>query len=154
MPCGDIQGSYITGRWKDSVSIACWPYKGYSLPTSASVYLGIPLIGFELNTMVNLSIELLAVFALAFAGTNALSERQFLNQTYDYIIVGGGTSGLTVANRLTANGKRTYTVPQLLKTVTIIFHDTLTNRLTQVPSLSSNTANSTTTHPFSFPQIR
>jgi ribulose 1,5-bisphosphate synthetase/thiazole synthase len=25
--------------------------------------------------------------------------------TYDYVIVGGGTSGLTVANRLTANGK-------------------------------------------------
>jgi hypothetical protein len=28
--------------------------------------------------------------------------------TYDYVIVGGGTSGLTVANRLTEGGKRTY----------------------------------------------
>jgi choline dehydrogenase-like flavoprotein len=35
-----------------------------------------------------------------------LSDESFLNTTYDYIIIGGGTSGLTVANRLTENGKR------------------------------------------------
>jgi choline dehydrogenase-like flavoprotein len=34
--------------------------------------------------------------------------------TYDYVIVGGGTSGLTVANRLTEGGKCTY--PPLLPT--------------------------------------
>lgn len=27
-----------------------------------------------------------------------------VKSTYDYIVVGGGTSGLTVADRLTANG--------------------------------------------------
>jgi ribulose 1,5-bisphosphate synthetase/thiazole synthase len=36
-----------------------------------------------------------------------LSDNALLNATYDYIIVGGGTSGLTVANRLTENGKCT-----------------------------------------------
>jgi ribulose 1,5-bisphosphate synthetase/thiazole synthase len=46
------------------------------------------------------------LFAIV-AGAVALSENAVLNVTYDYIIVGGGTSGLTVANRLTENGKRT-----------------------------------------------
>jgi ribulose 1,5-bisphosphate synthetase/thiazole synthase len=41
------------------------------------------------------------------AGATALSDNALLNATYDYIIVGGGTSGLTVANRLTENGKCT-----------------------------------------------
>jgi hypothetical protein len=46
------------------------------------------------------------LFALV-AGAAALSGNALLNATYDYIIVGGGTSGLTVANRLTENGKCT-----------------------------------------------
>jgi len=46
------------------------------------------------------------LFPLLIAATVASSEL-LPNATYDYIIVGGGTSGLTVANRLTENGKRT-----------------------------------------------
>lgn len=65
------------------------------------------LLRLEVDAMVNIRLGVPVLFPLALAGANALSERQLLNQTYDYIIVGGGTSGLTVANRLTANGKRT-----------------------------------------------
>jgi ribulose 1,5-bisphosphate synthetase/thiazole synthase len=48
----------------------------------------------------------LLVSTLAAAGVSAVHLKAPLNQTYDYIIIGGGTSGLTVANRLTENGKR------------------------------------------------
>lgn len=30
---------------------------------------------------------------------------------YDYVVIGGGTSGLTVADRLTENGKREFRTP-------------------------------------------
>jgi choline dehydrogenase-like flavoprotein len=33
----------------------------------------------------------------------ATTERSLLDRTYDYVIVGGGTAGLTLANRLSAN---------------------------------------------------
>jgi choline dehydrogenase len=33
-----------------------------------------------------------------------LTELQDTNTTYDYVIIGGGTSGLTVADRLTEAG--------------------------------------------------
>ncbi|KAJ4366898.1 hypothetical protein N0V83_007427 [Neocucurbitaria cava] len=93
--------------------------------------------------MVNLRLEVLTLFALAFAGANALSERQLLNQTYDYIIVGGGTSGLTVANRLTANGKRSVLVVEygelnndpsiLIPTDTLNFHPDRFYNITSLP---------------------
>lgn len=34
-----------------------------------------------------------------------LENRQDVQDEYDYIIIGGGTSGLTVGDRLTENGK-------------------------------------------------
>ena len=34
-----------------------------------------------------------------------------LSAHYDYVIIGGGTSGLTVADRLTENPKSTYLYP-------------------------------------------
>ena len=51
--------------------------------------------------MLALPFSALWLLSIAFAlplNTPLLAE-------YDYIIVGGGTSGLTVANRLTENGK-------------------------------------------------
>ena len=54
------------------------------------------------------ALKAVSLLAITLPKTVALSEQQLLNQTYDYIIVGGGTSGLTVANRLTANGKRKF----------------------------------------------
>jgi hypothetical protein len=37
--------------------------------------------------------------------TNVLTRREEVAAEYDYIIVGGGTSGLTVGDRLSENGK-------------------------------------------------
>lgn len=46
----------------------------------------------------------LVCFTVAIA--SAQSDEELLKKDgYDYIIVGGGTSGLTVADRLTENGK-------------------------------------------------
>ena len=60
------------------------------------------------------------VAALATAGALAvphgehkwtlLQSRQDLAQTYDYIVIGGGTAGLTVADRLTEDGVTTVLV--------------------------------------------
>lgn len=35
----------------------------------------------------------------------SIIDRQAVQDEYDYIIIGGGTSGLTVGDRLTENGK-------------------------------------------------
>jgi ribulose 1,5-bisphosphate synthetase/thiazole synthase len=42
---------------------------------------------------------------LATLSASFVYAQQLNATTYDYVIVGGGTSGLTVANRLTENGK-------------------------------------------------
>ena len=39
-----------------------------------------------------------------------LSRSQHVEKAYDYVIVGGGTAGLTVADRLTEDGKTTVLV--------------------------------------------
>ena len=57
----------------------------------------------------------LCLFSLVFASPIDIAERAVLvdnvaalNAEYDYVIIGGGTSGLTVANRLTENSKSIY----------------------------------------------
>jgi hypothetical protein len=45
---------------------------------------------------------------LATLGALGVCAQELNATTYDYVIVGGGTSGLTVANRLTENGKREF----------------------------------------------
>lgn len=55
---------------------------------------------------------------LPLIAATVVSSELLSNATYDYVIVGGGTSGLTVANRLTENGKRT---PAFVATYTKLF---------------------------------
>ncbi len=51
----------------------------------------------------------LAIPAAAGSAT-ILSRADDIKESYDYVIVGGGTSGLTVADRLTEDGKTTVLV--------------------------------------------
>lgn len=49
-------------------------------------------------------ISRVSALALAFAGVCAAAEKRdlkALDESYDYVVVGGGVSGLVVANRLT-----------------------------------------------------
>lgn len=52
-----------------------------------------------------------ATFSCAHAYSNAVHEAQHITRSqdlqpsYDYVVVGGGTSGLTVADRLTESGQ-------------------------------------------------
>ncbi len=43
--------------------------------------------------------------ARSIAHSTILSRADEIQAEYDYVIVGGGTAGLTVADRLTENGK-------------------------------------------------
>lgn len=40
-----------------------------------------------------------------------ITDSSQLRSAYDYVVIGGGTSGLTVANRLTENEKSTFGWP-------------------------------------------
>jgi hypothetical protein len=71
---------------------------------------------------------LLAVSGVAVASPRkadvaTLVTRQTVQEAYDYVIVGGGTAGLTVADRLTADGKTTVLVVEVgqLSTPTFLF---------------------------------
>lgn len=73
----------------------------------------------------------LATTVLGFPSTPSkarIVSRAELSQSYDYIVVGGGTSGLTVADRLTENPRSAYfyslaitiVLPFLTETVLVI----------------------------------
>ncbi len=55
------------------------------------------------------SVEAYNPAARSISRTTIVERAEELLPEYDYIIVGGGTSGLTVADRLTENGKRMLT---------------------------------------------
>lgn len=50
--------------------------------------------------------------AQSLAHSKILTRGDDVQDQYDYIIVGGGTAGLTVADRLTENGKCMHPSPQ------------------------------------------
>lgn len=82
-------------------------------------------------------------------------DEAVLNKTYDYIIVGGGTSGLTVANRLTENGKRKHMLLLIfrdqLKPLIQLSTKFINPNNQQGPFSSSNTARSQQTPASCFP---
>ena len=55
------------------------------------------------------SVEAYNPTAHSISHTTIVERAEDLLPEYDYIIVGGGTSGLTVADRLTESGKRMLT---------------------------------------------
>lgn len=48
---------------------------------------------------------LLLALEVAARGARIIGRDDSLNDSYDFVIIGGGTSGLTVADRLTENPK-------------------------------------------------
>jgi ribulose 1,5-bisphosphate synthetase/thiazole synthase len=62
-----------------------------------------------LAAVVNLALSVLTADAVKF-----LKSGEDVDDAYDYVIAGGGTSGLTVADRLTEDGKCNFTLLELL----------------------------------------
>jgi len=63
----------------------------------------------NLRFILNWTIAILSFKALArpesVYGARHLTRSEQIEASYDYVIVGGGTAGLTVADRLTEDGK-------------------------------------------------
>lgn len=68
-----------------------------------------------------------ATFKDGFLGKH-LTRAEEVEETYDYVIIGGGTSGLTVADRLTENPHRIYSSSffSLLRVSALLVHHSLT----------------------------
>ena len=67
-----------------------------------------------LSTQLVIIASALATTVLGFPSTPSkakLVSRDDVHQSYDYVIVGGGTSGLTVADRLTEDPRSAYEYP-------------------------------------------
>ena len=96
------------------------------------------------SSMTRLSTIVSATLLFSSSLVSATSEfAKTLNNTYDYVIVGGGVSGLVVANRLSAN------------TGSMLADRTLETRLTIVQTLSlfSSMVPSTTRPPLCGPTM-
>jgi hypothetical protein len=67
-----------------------------------------------LSVALSVLVSVQTVTALPRGSANAHVKRQTssISSSYDYIIVGGGTSGLTVADRLTEDASSTRTLPE------------------------------------------
>jgi hypothetical protein len=67
---------------------------------------------FNAKNIVALSSLLTATFAtpspLRYA--NILTRTDQVKESYDYVVIGGGTAGLTVSDRLTESGKCQYSI--------------------------------------------
>jgi ribulose 1,5-bisphosphate synthetase/thiazole synthase len=61
----------------------------------------------SLRAVLLLALTLLSQLVAAHPAVRYITEKRQadIDDEYDYIIVGGGTSGLTVGDRLTANGQ-------------------------------------------------
>jgi choline dehydrogenase len=76
--------------------------------------------------------KLLLLVLISCTPTWALTLPRPLNQTFDYVIVGGGTAGLVVANRLTEDPSVTVAVIEAGT-----FPEDVVGNLTQVPAYAS-----------------